>query len=224
MTLPRLDPISRLYPIPRLYPILDAGILPEQSDARAAFLGRLGRELASTGLALLEYRNKTASDADVYADACLLRSLLPATRLVLDDRVDITLAAGFDGVHVDFGDLPSVVARRLLPEGSLVGTSASSLDALDLCLREPVDYIAFGPVFPTTTKQTSATPIGIDGVRRFRAHAGPSVTLVAAAGITLETAPAILDAGASAVAVSAAIFGHPEPAQEILRWLSMLNG
>ena len=209
--------------LPRLYPILDAGILPADADARAVFLDRLGRELASTGLTLLEYRNKTGTDAEVYADACRLRTLLPATRLVLDDRVDVALAAGFDGVHVDSGDLPPAAARALLPAGSIVGTSASTLESLSQAVIEPVDYVAFGPVFPTTTKQTSATPIGIEGVRRFRAAAGPSVTLVAAAGITLETASAILDAGATSVAVSAAIFRHPDPAREILRWFSILD-
>lgn len=212
------------FTIPRLYPILDAGVLPTHPDARAAFLTRRSRELLDAGLTLLEYRNKSASDAEVFVDAQLLRSLLPAgrVRLVLDDRVDIALAADFDGVHVDSGDLPPAVARRLLASGSMVGTSASSESALAEALSQPVDYIAFGPIFPTTTKQTDVAPIGIDGVRRFRALAGPGATLVAAAGITLETAPAILAAGASSVAVAAAIFRAPHPATELQRWLISL--
>ena len=210
--------------IPSLYPILDAGILPAHPEARAAFLTHLGRELAATDLTLLEYRNKRDSDAQIFADAQLLRSLLPAgrVRLVLDDRVDVALAAAFDGVHVDAGDLPPQAARTLLGPDRIVGTSASSEAALAAALAQPVDYVAFGPIFPTTTKQTDVTPIGIEGVRRFRALAANTV-LFAAAGITLDTAPAILAAGASAVAVSAAIFRAENPAAEIRKWLKALG-
>ncbi len=216
--------LPNTFSIPRLYPILDAGVLPTHPDARAVFLTRQSRELLDAGLTLLEYRNKSASDAEVFADALLLRSLLPSSRvhLVLDDRVDIAFAAAFDGVHVDSGDLPPAVARHILGPDSIVGTSASSEAALTEAISQPVDYISFGPIFPTTTKQTDVAPIGIDGVRRFRSLAGPGATLVAAAGITLETAPAILDAGASAVAVSAAIFRAQHPAAELQRWLATL--
>ena len=90
-------------------------------------------------------------------------------------------------------------------------------------LDEPVDYLAIGPVYPTTTKETSKAPIGPEGVRRLRAQAGPERILTAAAGITLETAPLILAAGASAVAVSAAIFRAPDPAGEFRRWLAEIG-
>jgi thiamine-phosphate pyrophosphorylase len=211
------------FSIPRVYPILDAGTLPERN--RAAFLKQLGIALTETGVELLEYRNKTGSDAEVLADARVLRIAMPAghVRLVLDDRVDVALAAGFDGVHVDTGDLPPADARRLMGAERVVGTSASNEGQLALALGQPVDYIAFGPVFPTTTKQTSAPPIEIEGVRRFRAAAGAGPVLVAAAGITLATAPAILKAGADAVAVSAAIFRNPDPAWEFGRWRALLG-
>lgn len=213
------------FPLPRVYPILDVGALPEPGAARARYLQTLGPALASVGLTLLEYRNKTGTDGEALADARLLRQALPAgqVQLVMDDRVDVALAAGFDGVHVDAGDLPASVARALLGPTSLVGTSAISEAELAAALGEPVDYISFGPVFPTTTKQTTALPIGIEGVRRFRSLAGPSAVLVAAAGITLETAGHVLDAGATTVAVSAAIFRRSDPAAEFARWLETLQ-
>jgi thiamine-phosphate pyrophosphorylase len=144
-------------------------------------------------------------------------------RLVLDDRVDVALAAGFDGVHVDAGDLPPAIARSLIGTQRLVGTSASNEEQLAEALGSPVDYIAFGPVFPTTTKQTSALPIGIDGVRSFRQLAGVQATLVAAAGITLESAPLILAAGADAVAVAAALFRSENPAKEFRKWMRVVG-
>jgi thiamine-phosphate pyrophosphorylase len=145
-------------------------------------------------------------------------------KLILDDRVDVALAANFDGVHVDTGDLPPQHARRLMnAPAHIVGTSAGNEADLRRAVAQPVDYISFGPIFPTTTKQTSAIPIGIEGVLRFRQVAGFEPVLVAAAGITLETAPAILQAGADTVAVAAALFSHPNPVAEFKRWMAVLR-
>jgi thiamine-phosphate pyrophosphorylase len=209
------------FSLPLVYPILDSAYIP--ADGRAAFLEQLGRSLADAGVRLMEYRNKVGADAEVLADARILRAAMPQARLILDDRVDVAMVAGFDGVHVDAGDLPPVDARRLMGPEAVIGTSAGSEAQLLEGLASPVDYVAFGPVFPTTTKQTSAAPIGIEGVRRFRAQAGAGALLVAAAGITLESAQAVLEAGASAVAVSAAIFKRDDPAAEFRRWISLLG-
>jgi thiamine-phosphate pyrophosphorylase len=158
------------FSLPLVYPILDSAYIPAMD--RAAFLERLGRSLADAGVRLMEYRNKIGADAEVLADARILRAAMPQARLILDDRVDVAMAAGFDGVHVDAGDLPPVDARRLLGAEAVIGTSAGSEAQLLEGLASPVDYVALGPVFPTMTKQTSAASIGIEGVRRFRALVG----------------------------------------------------
>jgi len=212
--------------IPKIYPILDSSFIP--SIDRDAYLNQLGGSLTEAGVTLLEYRNKPGSDAEVFADAQILRTAMPTGRvkLILDDRVDVALAANFDGVHVDTGDLPPEQARRTLAltgANPIVGTSAGSEADLRRALAQAVDYISFGPIFPTTTKQTSAIPIGIEGVLRFRQVAGFEPVLVAAAGITLETAPVILQAGADTVAVAAALFNHPDPAAEFERWMAALR-
>jgi thiamine-phosphate pyrophosphorylase len=207
--------------LPVVYPILDSSFLPGAD--RDTFLDQLGRSLADAGVELLEYRNKTGTDAETLADSRTLRAAMPAATLIMDDRVDVALASKFDGAHVDTGDLPVADARLLLGLNRIVGTSASSEAQLLEALATGADYIAFGPVYPTTTKQTSVPPIGLEGVRRFRELAGTEPVLVAAAGITLETAPAVLAAGASVVAVSAAIFRHPDPAAEFQRWITALE-
>jgi thiamine-phosphate pyrophosphorylase len=211
------------FSLPRVYPILDISFVP--AAGRTAFLDRLGRSLADAGVTLLEYRNKPGTDAELLADVRVLRAAMPSghVRLILDDRVDVAMAAGLDGVHVDAGDLPPADARRLMGPDAILGTSAGSGPELSAALLTPADYIAFGPIFPTSTKQTSVTPIGIEGVRRFRELAGPGVALVAAAGITLATAPAILAAGADSVAVASAIFRCSDPAAEFRRWLQLLS-
>jgi thiamine-phosphate pyrophosphorylase len=213
---------------PKIYPILDASILDASvipAAGRAEFLRRLGSDLAHAGVTLLEYRNKTDDDAEILSDAAILRGTMPAknVKLILDDRIDLVEKAGFDGTHVDSGDATPAEARKLLGPDRIVGTFGGSEVLLPGILNVPADYLSIGPAFPTTTKQTTKTPIGADGVRKLREEAGPKAVLVVAGGITLETAPAILAAGASAVAVSAAIFRAPDPAAEFRRWKAALE-
>jgi thiamine-phosphate pyrophosphorylase len=212
---------------PRVFPILDASTIPV--SGRAEFLHRLGGELAQAGVTLLEYRNKRGSDKEILADARILRRALPAPsiKLILDDRADLVEQVGFDGVHVDAGDVSPQEARRLVGPERMVGTFGGPHEReggfVTGVLEEPVDYWAVGPVFSTQTKQTSKTLIGVEGVRRLRALAGPEKVLTAAGGITLATASAVLGAGATSVAVSAAIFRAADPAEEFRRWLTALE-
>ena len=211
------------FSFPKIYPILDASVIP--ATGRAEFLRRLGSSLAEAGVTLLEYRNKTGNDPELLADAEFLRAVMPAkdVKLILDDRADLVEQTDFDGVHVDSGDVPPAEARRLVGPGRIVGTFGGSESLLPGILDAPVDYLAVGPVYTTTTKHTSKAPIGPEGVRKMRAEAGPGRVLTAAAGITLATAPLVLAAGASAVAVSAAIFRAKDPAEEFRRWKAELG-
>ena len=210
------------FPFPRIYPILDASFLP--ATGRAAFLRDLGASLADAGVTLLEYRNKSGGDAELRADAAVLRAAMPeeTIKLILDDRADLVCESGFDGVHVDAGDVSVREARRVVGPGRMVGTFGGSDGLIAGILDEPADYFAIGPVFATTTKNTDKKPIGIEGVRRLRQQAGPDVILTAAAGITLQTAALVIEAGATTVAVAAALFSHPDPAAEFQRWRDRL--
>ena len=214
---------SMSFSFPKVYPILDAGTIPEVE--RTEFLRRLGAQLAEAGVTLLEYRNKSGNDAELLADAAILRAALPGPniKLILDDRVDLVERAGFDGVHVDAGDATPADARRLLGPERIVGTFGGSEALVPGILKEPVDYLSIGPIFPTMTKQTTKAPIGVAGVRKVREQAGPNVVLVAVGGVTLETAPEILAAGANVIGVSAAIFRAIDPVGEFRRWLHALG-
>jgi thiamine-phosphate pyrophosphorylase len=208
---------------PKVYPILDTSFI--SNAGRTAFLQQLGSSLTQAGVTLLEYRNKTGDDGQLVADATALRAAMPAgqVKLILDDRADLVDELGFDGVHVDAGDVSPGEARAIVGPDRIVGTFGGSDSLLPAILTAPVDYFAIGPVFPTTTKQTSRAPIGIEGVQNLRAQAGPNVTLVAAAGITLATAPLVLGAGANTVAVAAALFKSSDPAAEFRRWVQTLG-
>lgn len=208
---------------PKIYPILDSSFLPP--TGRPECLHRLGNTLTEAGVTLLEYRNKPGSDAELLADAAVLRAAMPAGRvkLILDDRADLIEHAGFDGVHVDSGDISPAQARRILGPERIVGTFGGNEELLPGILDEPADYFSVGPVFDTRTKQTSKPRIGIEGVRRLRQQAGPDAILVAVGGVKLEAAPAILAAGASVVAVAGAIFRSTDPAAEFRRWMTALG-
>jgi thiamine-phosphate pyrophosphorylase len=211
------------FQFPPVYPILDSSFIP--ASGRRQFIHDLGAALADAGVTLLEYRNKTGSDVELRADAEALRAAMSdeTIKLILDDRADLVCEAGFDGVHVDAGDVSVREARRIVGPGRIVGTFAGSDALIPGILDEPANYFAVGPVFSTTTKQTGKKPIGIEGVRRLRRQAGSDVILTAAAGITLDTAPLVLEAGASTVAVAAAIFGAADPASEFRRWRERLS-
>jgi thiamine-phosphate pyrophosphorylase len=210
------------FTFPKIYPILDSSFIP--STDRAEFLRQLGGSLAEAGVTLLEYRNKTGAEAELLADAALLRTALPTgqVKLILDDRADLVEQLGFDGVHVDAGDLKPAEARQLLGPDRIVGTFGGSSALGAGILQTPADYFSIGPVFPTRTKQTSTPTIGMEGVRRLRAEAGHGPVLVAVGGITLATAAEALAAGATVVAIAGALFRQPDPAVEFRKWIREL--
>lgn len=211
------------FAFPKVYPILDSSVIP--LVGRAEFLTMLGASLTAAGVTLLEYRNKSGSDAEIVADAAALRGAMPAgqVKLILDDRTDLVDRVRFDGVHVDTGDLSPEQARRLVGAERIVGTFGGSDGLLAGILKAPADYLAIGPVFETRTKHTEKKPIGINGVRHLREQAGSDVVLSAAAGITLETAGSVLNAGATMVAVAEAIFRSSDPAREFALWMRELG-
>ncbi|MGA2850464.1 MAG: thiamine phosphate synthase [Terracidiphilus sp.] len=211
------------FSFPKIYPILDSSFLP--AVGRKEFLERLGAELAQAGVTLLEYRNKAGSDAQILADGAVLRKTMPAeqVKLILDDRVDLVESVRFDGVHVDSGDASPGQARHILGPKRIVGTFGGGDGLVPGILLAPADYFSIGPVGTTRTKQTTKAPIGVEGVRRLRAAAGNVPVLVAVGGVTLANASAVLEAGASVVAVAGALFRNTDPAGEFRRWVAELG-
>ena len=190
---------------PRLYPILDAGFLPQEQQPRTEFLQSIGEELAEVGVQILQYRNKQGSDAEVLADAKILRKCTPASlKLILNDRVKLLAATTFDGVHVGQEDMSPAQARSILGPEKLLGVSTHNEAQLRHATQQPIDYIAIGPVFVTTSKENPDPVIGLEGVRMARAMTDRP--LVAIGGITVENALSVYQAGADSIATISAIF------------------
>jgi thiamine-phosphate pyrophosphorylase len=193
---------------PRLYPILDAELLLREvagdRAGRQELLRRTVAELARAGVQILQYRNKQEADAVLIEDARVIQEAAGGMRLLLNDRAALVKSVGWDGVHVGQDDLPARDARELLGPAAWVGLSTHNETQLRAANLEPVDYIAVGPVFTTSTKANPDPAIGLEGVRQARALT--QKPLVAIGGITAETAAAVIEAGADCVAVIAAIF------------------
>ena len=130
-------------------------------------------------------------------------------QLIINDRVDIALAAGASGVHLGQEDLSPEAARGLLGPQAIIGYSTHNVDQAISATKLPIDYVAIGPIFGTTTKSDTAPVLGLEGLRAVREAIG-EFPLVAIGGITLSNARAVIDAGADSVAVISALLSTPD--------------
>ena len=184
--------------LPPLYPIIDVDLcrmrgLDPVAVARACLRG---------GARLLQVRQKGREGGSA-ALLALVRDVIGAATpldaaVIVNDRADIAAMAGAAGVHLGQQDLPPAAARTIAGEGSIVGISTHTLEQIDDALRGPADYLAIGPVFRTTTKETGYEPRGLAMVRY---AAGRGKAVVAIGGVTAENAAAVRAAGADSIAV-----------------------
>jgi thiamine-phosphate pyrophosphorylase len=215
-----------MFELPKLYPITDrllSGLSHAEQVAR----------LCEGGATLVQLREKHLSPREFYreAEGALKVARSFGARLVVNDRADIAHAVGADGVHLGQDDMPPAAARALLGEGAIIGFSTHGVEQAVEAARLPVDYVAIGPVFTTSSKEKPDPAVGLEGVRSVRAAVGAvsaasgvvvpepvgAVPLVAIGGITAEGAGAVLEAGADSVAVIGALVANPSDPAEITR-------
>jgi thiamine-phosphate pyrophosphorylase len=166
---------------------------------------------------------KDRSSGEMLAAAKALRSITQqaGATLIINDRVDIALAAAADGVHLGAEDLPIEDARRLVGPAMLLGRSTHSLDEAVAAVSAGADYVGFGPIFPTLTKALPHAPQGLDRLRDVCARI--AVPIVAIGGITDATAPAVRAAGASATAMISELARAPDIEEKVRRLLTVLG-
>ncbi|HET6220136.1 MAG TPA: thiamine phosphate synthase [Acidobacteriaceae bacterium] len=199
--------------LPRLYPILDAALPAYQPLYRAA------EELSKAGVTLLQYRNKSGNVCAMLEQArALKRHLGDSVRLIMNDRADLGLAAGFDGVHVGQDDLSPESVRKIIGPDRWLGISTHNPEQLQDADLSSADYLAIGPVFATSSKDKPDPVVGLEGVRRARALTRKP--LVAIGGITRANAASLIEAGADSVAVISDLMRDPrKSAEEFFRIL-----
>lgn len=175
----------------------------------------LANAFLNGGARFLQLRAKTMGGAVLLDTAAAIVELARPCRatLIVNDRADIARLAGAGGVHVGQDDLAPSDIRALLGPDAIVGLSTHTIEQIDRAVTEPVSYVAVGPVFGTTTKDTGYNRIGLEMVRAAVARASArGLPLVAIGGITLQTARSVIDAGAASVAVigDLLVTGDPE--------------
>jgi thiamine-phosphate pyrophosphorylase len=196
----------------RLYALVD----PERAGGRP--LADLARLVAEGGATLIQLRDKQADTRAMVEEARAVKEALAASRapLIINDRVDVALAAGADGVHVGQDDMDAADARRLLGPDAIIGLSIKTLAQARAAPTEHLDYVAIGGVFATSSKDNPDPPIGLDGLTSIaaaiRARA-PDLPIGAIAGIDETNAGAVVAAGADGIAVISALSLAPDPAQ-----------
>jgi len=137
---------------------------------------------------------------------------------MINDRVDVAIAVGAHGVHLGQDDLPPEAARKLLGETAIVGYSTHNVDQALEAVKLPIDYLAIGPIFPTTSKTDTFPVLGLEGLRAVRKAIG-DFPLVAIGGITHANARDAVEAGADSVAVISALLSYPNRISEMTRHL-----
>src|SRR3990172_5559567 len=195
---------------PPLYAIMDAGLLKTSELSFAEMM-------AESGVELLQYRSKHATSRQLFEICALLSREWPrltkksprGLRFLVNDRPDIARLVGAGGVHVGQTDLPVEEARAIVGPQSWVGVSTHTLQQVAAADQTSADYVAFGPIFPTATKQAADPVVGLDLLARARQRTRKP--LVAIGGITLERAEQTYRAGADSLAVTRDLITAAEP-------------
>mgnify|MGYP001254151512 FL=1 len=202
-------------------------LVTDRALARGRPLADVVRAAVAGGVTCVQLREKEISAREFAAAARELLALLRplGVPLIVNDRIDVALAAGADGVHVGQQDLSVADARRLGPPGWIVGVSAESAADAAQAERDGADYVGASPVFATPTKTDHAPPLGLDGLRALRA--ATKLPLVAIGGLHVGNARETIRAGADGLAVVSAIVAADDPraaAAELRREIAAAKG
>ncbi len=205
--------------LPPLYAIVDAGLAARRGwavpDLAAAFFDGGARlvQLRAPGVA--------SGVLEGWCDAVVARAAGYGAAVVVNDRADVARTCGAAGVHLGQDDLPVEEARKVVGGSGVVGLSTHTAGQLRDALASPVTYVAVGPVHATATKNTGCRPVGLPFVRAAAGRAA-ATPVVAIGGITLERAPAVLAAGAAAVAVIGDLLAGGTPAARVRAYVDRL--
>lgn len=199
---------------PALYAILDPSLTAEPAIPIAV-------KLAEGGTKLIQLRDKHASAGKLYSQALEYLSILNpyGARLIVNDRPDIAAMSGAGGVHVGQEDLPVEDARAICGSQVWVGVSTHNIEQLREAILTSADYIAVGPIFPTSSKQNPNPVVGLDFLRQARQLTRKP--LVAIGGITIESAADVFRAGADSVAVIRDLLSAADPASRAQDYIAI---
>ena len=202
--------------LPRLYAIVDPEVFMNDSSRVVKF----AEELLKAGVKLVQLRDKRNSSQFTLSLAHEIKRInRERAMLVMNDRTDLCLGADFEGVHLGQDDLSVLAARKILGEKKIIGCSTHNLAQIREADSGAADYVAFGPIFATSSKSQPDHEVGLDGLRK--ARRSTSKPLVAIGGITPQNCRDVIETGADSVAVISALIDSP--AQRVKEFLQVLG-
>ena len=195
------------------------------SNERCSYLDGIRLALEG-GCKWVQLRMKDAPDEQVAQMGVQARGLCDryGAKLILDDRVNLVVQTGADGVHLGKNDMPIAQAREILGPGKIIGGTANTFEDIVAHWKSGADYIGCGPFRFTTTKKNLSPILGLEGYRDIVARmkdAGITLPLVAIGGITAEDIPAILETGVDGIAVSGTVLRAEDPAAEMAKLIEL---
>lgn len=199
-----------------LYFITDPGLSKKGvlEDVKAAVKG---------GVRIVQYREKDFPTREMVEEAREIRNLCKEAKVtfVVNDRVDVALASGADGIHIGPDDMEFETARKILGEGKIIGVSVSSLEDAKKFEELGADYVSLSPIFATSTKKDAGKPIGTEVLRK--ANGELRIPFMAIGGITQENLPKVLDAGCKRVCMISAILTKDDVEEEVRKIRRIIN-
>ena len=209
---------ARSHSLSGLYIILDPSVCPARP------LVEVLRAAAEAGASIFQYRNKTASMKEAYAEALALRQAAAKAGVlfIVNDRCDLALALDADGVHLGQGDLPLNLARKVMGPDKLIGISTHNPDQVREAAAGKPDYLGFGPIFKPGSKQDHDSVVGLEGLRTIRSLT--SLPVFAIGGIQVDQVGEVVRAGANGVAVISAILKAPDISHAVKMFLAQRPG
>ncbi|MEN3330572.1 MAG: thiamine-phosphate pyrophosphorylase [Acidobacteriota bacterium] len=213
----RTDPSFQSNPrltLPRVYALTDVRVSGLSHAEQVELLSAGGAtlvQLREKGMPAREFCEQAKAAADV--------AVRRGVQLIINDRVDVALAVGAHGVHLGQDDMPPEAARKLLGPNAVIGYSTHNVEQAIAAIKLPIDYLAIGPIFATTSKNDTAPVLGLKGLQTVRQAIGV-FPLVAIGGITHANARQVIEAGADSIAVISALLSDPAHITEVTRKLN----
>ncbi len=206
--------------IPKFYPIIDASI------AHISKIEDIVKMIIEGGARIIQLRAKDVSTRDFIEAARIIKQTIKPIakknkiKFIINDRVDIAMLICSDGVHLGQDDLPIKEARKILGKNKVIGISTHNIKEAVLAEKLGADYISFGPIFATSTKNDAQKPKGIDGLKK--AREAVKTPIVAIGGITLENVKDVYNAGADSVAVISDILKSKDIKKKVHNFIKLL--
>lgn len=173
------------------------------------------------GARMVQYRNKTGTDRDMYEEASIITKMCKHIPFIINDRIDIALAVDSDGVHIGQDDLPIDVVRKLIGLGKLIGVTVHNLQEAIEAESEGATYVAVAPIYPTNTKADTKEPVGLELIKEIKKAC--KIPVIAIGGINLDNAPEVIKSGANMICAISAVFNADDIKSEIGKYQRLFD-